>query len=89
VKLVYDLKEISSEIVGLRDKEMPPADPIALPSPGIPSGSSVYGGVLSTPVTREYLLLKSDGKILALHLPEVTQAILPPDTDFYEEQREE
>lgn len=89
VKLVYDQKEISGEIVALRDKELPPGDPVPVPYSGMPSGSGAYGGPLPVPATPEYLLLKSDGRLLALHLSGVMQAALPADTNFYQEQQEE
>ena len=89
VKLVYDQKEFAGEIVGLRTKDLPPGDPVPIPYPGMPSGNSGDGSLLSAPVTPEYLLLKSDGKLVALHLSGVSQATLPADMSFYEAQREE
>ena len=88
VKLVYEQKEISGEIVALRDKRLPPGDPVGVPYSGM-SAPGGDGGALSTPVTPEYLLLKSDGRLMALHLSGVTQATLPSDTNFYQEQQEE
>ena len=90
VKLVYDQKEISGEIIALSDKEPPPGgDPVPIPYGGMPAGGGTDGGPLLAPATPEYLLLKSDGKLVALHLSGVTQATLPNDTNFYGEQQEE
>jgi hypothetical protein len=89
VTVVYDQKEITGEIVGLPDKGMPPGDPQPVPIPGTSMGDAVYPGPAPPRVPPEYLLLKTDRKLLALHLSAISQAYLPSDMVFQEEQQEE
>lgn len=88
VTVVYEQKQITGEIVGFRESEMPPPDPQPIPFPS-PGGNQVY---INPPVPRpapEVLLLKTDGKLLALHVSMITQAFLPSDTTLQEKQEEE
>jgi hypothetical protein len=89
VTVMYDQKEITGEIVGLRETEMPPGDQPPVPFPGASMGGGAYAGVASARIVPEYLLLKVDRRLVALRLSAISQASLPPDTVFEEEQQEE
>jgi len=88
VTVNYNNKEFTGEIVGLRESEMPPPEPQPVAfSQGQP-GYPVYSNPPAHPAP-EYLLLKSEGKLLALHLSAIQEAYLPADAVLQEKQVEE
>jgi len=89
VTLVYDQKEITGEIVGVREGEMPPDDPQPVPLPGVPIAGAAYADVARARIPTEYVLLKVDRKLVALRASGIAQVTLPPDAVFQEDQEEE
>ncbi len=84
-------KEYTGEIVGFRQGQKPDGD-----SPSHPTSSSaenLYGNVaniaLQPHVVPEFLLLKSEGKLLALYFHNIARVILPPDAVTQQSQGEE
>jgi hypothetical protein len=85
VTIVSD-KEYTGEIVGFRSSEEPAAD-------SSPRNSNVaYSNIVPVGAQRpsyEYLLLKSEGKLLALYFRNIVRVILPPDAVLDRPQEEE
>jgi hypothetical protein len=85
-------KEYTGEIVGFRQaaEVEKPSDAAISPNP---SGESFYtNGVSSVPqrhVTPEFLLLRTEGKLLALYFHNVARVILPADSILQQSQEEE
>ena len=86
-------KEYTGEIVGFRpsDKTEKPGE-----SSGSPAGSNGQGFYASIAPTAlvahvppEFLLLKSEGKLLALYFHSIARVVLPPDAVLEESQEEE
>jgi hypothetical protein len=82
-------KEHTSEIVGFRQAERPGAG-----SPSLPNASedTVYPTavpLVPSHVGLEFLLLKSEGKILALYFRNIARVILPNDPILQQTQEEE
>jgi hypothetical protein len=85
-------KEYTGEIVGFRqsDKTEKPGDSSALLSNSHRQDyASSLLPALSAQVTPEFLLLKSDGKLLALYFHTIARVILPPDSVLQRSQEEE
>ncbi|HUL15347.1 MAG TPA: hypothetical protein VLV88_05075 [Terriglobales bacterium] len=88
VTVNYNNKEFTGEIVGLRESEMPAPEPQPL---SFSEGQPGYSFSSNPPAhaAPEYLLLKSEGKLLALHLSAIQEAYLPSDAVLQEKQEEE
>jgi hypothetical protein len=85
-------KEYTGEIVGFRQAaEGEKSDDTSI-SPN-PSGDTLYAnGLSSVPqrrVTPEFLLLRSEGKLLALYFHNIARVILPADSILQQSQEEE
>lgn len=88
VTVVYNSKEFTGEIVGVKPGEMPPPEPAPVPVDG--NYSAPLPSLLPVaPAAPEYLLLKSDGKLLMLHTSIIQDAYLPADAALQEKQWEE
>jgi len=83
-------KEYTGEIIGFRQAEKPSA---GATSPPIPSQEGLYSNALSVVpqphAQPEFLLLKSDGKLLALYFHNIARVILPADPILQQAQEEE
>jgi hypothetical protein len=81
-------KEYTGEIVGFRPAEKPGAGSTPPPNPS----ENFYPNSVPPPQPRampEYLLLKSEGKLLALYFHNVARVILPADPMLQQAQEEE
>jgi hypothetical protein len=82
-------KEYTGEIVGFRQSEKSDAKLTPRPNSGADNFSSNAVPVLPQPrVVPEFLLLKSDGKLLALYFHNIARVVLPTDA-VLEQPREE
>jgi|CZKK01.1.fsa_nt_gi hypothetical protein len=82
-------KEYTGEIVGFRPVEKSGAGSI---QPSNPSEESLYPNSVPAPQPHampEYLLLKSEGKLLALYFHNIARVILPADSTLQQAQEEE
>jgi hypothetical protein len=83
-------KEYTGEIVGFRQAEKPGADSAAPPNP---SAEMLYSNALPVApqphAQPEFLLLKSEGKLLALYFHNIARVILPADPMLQQTQEEE
>ena len=81
-----NMKDYTGEIVGLREPDASGAAPVVAPGP---DGVAAVAAV--PPVAKpQYLLLRIDGKLVALPLSSIANAVLPEDTIFrekFEQQR--
>jgi hypothetical protein len=79
-------KEYTGEIVGLRQKEKPGAE---LTAGGGPDSSNALAMQTKPYVAPEFLLLKSDGKLLAFYFHNIARVVLPADPILQQLQEEE
>ena len=80
-------KEYTGEIVGFRQSEKHGGE-----SPSNPSPESIYTNapnIAQPHVLPEFLLLKSEGKLLALYFHNIARVILPPDPILQQSQEED
>jgi len=86
----HSQKEFTGELVGFRQAEKPGGGD-AMPLPGA-SGDGSYSNGVMVPQPRvmpEFLLLKSDGKLLALYFHNIARVVLPADPVLQQAQEEE
>jgi len=87
-----EYKEYTGEIVGFRPQEHAPPEPAPSPTP---SAENSYFAVTATStappptVAPEFLLLKAEGKLLALYFRDITQVTLPAEPALQAKQEEE
>lgn len=82
-------KEYTGEIVGFRRSEKSDAEPVASTNPlGQNSYSNIAPVAPQPHVLPEFLILKSDGKLLALYFHNIARVVLPADP-VLEQPREE
>jgi hypothetical protein len=86
-------KEFTGEIAGIPDAGSPPASGAAV-QPRNPGNFQLTGNTLEVaPLAHaplpEFLLLKSDGKLLALYLRNIARVVLPENPVLDQEQNEE
>jgi hypothetical protein len=86
-------KEYTGEIVGFREAEHPPAELVPPPAASVENPYLMVSPVSTPPepvhVAPEFLLLKVEGKLLALYFRNITQATLPADPVLQAKREEE
>ena len=91
VTVVYANKEYTGEIVGFKEAETPGSE--SAPAASDENPFSLERTVTTPPerthATPEFLLLKAEGKLLALYFRNITQVTLPADPILQSRQEEE
>jgi hypothetical protein len=84
-----EYREYTGEIVGLREEEHSPPDPVPARPTEYSYSAANAGAASPQRVAPEFLLLKSDGKLLALYFRAITQVTLPADSALRSKREEE
>jgi hypothetical protein len=74
-----EYKEYTGEIVGFRGGERPTPEVSPAPTPSAANPYSMSSATPAPHVGADFLLLKADGRLLALYLHDITQVTLPAD----------
>ncbi|HEV3305291.1 MAG TPA: hypothetical protein VGZ91_02525 [Candidatus Sulfotelmatobacter sp.] len=82
-------KEYTGEIVGVPQEEKSSAGSTQLPNPSLEISYVNSAPVAQPRAVPEYLLLKSEGKLLAFYFHNVARVILPPDPILRQSHEEE
>jgi hypothetical protein len=89
-----DQKQYTGEIVGFREAEHPAPELAPAPTPSAENSYPMVSYASAPPpaqphVAPEFLLLKADGKLLALYFRDITQVTLPADPVLLAKREEE